>query len=100
MSDEFALRKQVEAAGRAKTVLDSLAYKDAYGAVRDAIIESWEQCPIRDREGAHELKIMLKLHKDIHGHMEKAVADGRFAAEELKRDKSFSEKLKDRLRIA
>jgi hypothetical protein len=100
VSDEYALRKSMEAGARAKTVLESPAYSDAYKAVREAIIEQWEQCPIRDREGAHELKLMLKLHTDIHRHMERAVEDGKFAAEQLKQDKSFGEKLRDRLRIA
>ena len=100
MSDEFTLRKQMEEGTRAHAVLDSYAYKTAYGAVRQAIIDQWEQCPIRDREGAHELKLMLKIHGDIQKHMEKAVVDGKFAAEQLKQDRTFSERLRDRLRIA
>lgn len=100
MSDEFKLRKQMEEATRAKTVLDSEGYQSASKAVRDAIIEAWEQCPIRDREGAHELKLMLKIHKDIEGHMRKAVEDGKFAAEELKRDKTIAQRIQERLRIA
>lgn len=85
---------------RAKSVLDDDAYQKASKAVRDAIIESWENCPIRDREGAHELKLMLKIHGDIEKHMQKAVADGKFAAEELKRDKTIGQKIAERLRIA
>ena len=100
MSDEFTLRKQMEEAARARSVLDDDAYKNASKAVRDAIIEAWEQCPIRDKEGAHELKLMLKLHGDIEKHMRKAVDDGKFAAEELKRDKSISQRIAERLRIA
>jgi hypothetical protein len=100
LSDEYKLRKQMEEGSRAKTVLDSEAFQNASKAVRNAIIESWENCPIRDRDGAHELKLMLKIHRDIEGHLRKAVDDGKFAAEELRRDKTFSEKLKERLRIA
>lgn len=100
MSDEYKLRKDMEAGARAKTVLESEAYSGAYKAVREAIIEQWENCPIRDREGAHELKLMLKIHGDIHKHMEKAVIDGKFAAEQLKHDRTFPERLRERLRIA
>ena len=99
-NDEQNLRKQLEQAGKAKTVLDSEAFQSAYGAVRTAIIERWEQCPIRDREAAHELKLMLKIHTDILGHLQKAVEDGKFAAEELKRDKTISQRIAERLRIA
>ena len=98
--DEFVLRKQMEAAARAKSVLEDDAFKAAYNAVRAAILDQWENCPIRDREGAHELKLMLKVHTDIGKHLQKAVDDGKFAAEELKQDKSFSQRLKERLRIA
>lgn len=97
---EIALHKQVEAANKAKTVLDSEAFQSAYNAVRDAIIEAWEACPVRDRDGAHELKLMLKIHGDIRGHLEKAVADGKFAALELEKDKTFAQRLQERLRIA
>lgn len=100
MSDEFKLRKQMEAAARARSVLDDDAFQNAYKAVRAAILEQWENCPIRDREGAHELKLMLKVHTDIGKHLEKAVKDGQFAAEELKRDKTISQRIAERLRIA
>lgn len=100
MSDELKLLKQRDQGVKAKTVLDSEAFQNASQAVRQAIVDAWEQCPIRDREGAHELKLMLKLHKDLEGHLRKAVDDGKFAAEELKRDKTFSQKLAERLRIA
>jgi hypothetical protein len=100
MSDEFTLRKAMESGTRAHAVLDSDAYKDAFNAVRAAILDQWENCPIRDREGAHELKLMLKLHGDVKRHMEKAVEDGKFAAQELKQDKTISQRIAERLRIA
>ena len=100
MSDEFTLRKQMEEGVRAKSVLTDDAFVKAYGAVRAAIVEQWEQCPIRDREGAHELKLMLKIHTDLGKHLQKAVDDGRFAAEELKKDKTISQRIAERLRIA
>lgn len=100
MSDEYKLRKQVEEGARAKALLTDDAFVKAYGAVRQAIVDQWEQCPIRDREGAHELKLMLKLHTDLGKHLQKAVDDGKFAAEELKRDRTFTERLAERLRIA
>jgi hypothetical protein len=99
MDDEIALRKQMEAGARAKTVLESDAFQKASKAVREAIIESWETCPIRDRDGAHELKLMLKIHTDLIGHLQKAIDDGEFAAKELKRDKTFPQRIAERLRI-
>ena len=100
MSDEHKLLKAQEQGSKAKTVLESEAFQSAFNGVKSAIVDAWQECPIRDKEGAHELKLMLKLMKDIEGHLQKAVADGQFAAKELKRDKTISQKIADRLRIA
>jgi hypothetical protein len=43
--------------------------------------------------------LMLKIHTDLIGHLQKAVDDGKFAAEELKRDKTFPQRIAERLRI-
>ena len=99
MSEEKLL-KDKEAGFRAKTVLDNQAFIDAYQAVRDAIIDSWERCPIQDKDVAHELKLMLKIHKDLGGHLRKAVENGEFAAKELARDKTLPQRIAERLRIA
>lgn len=90
----------MDKAGKAKTVLDSEAFQDAYNAVGQAIVEAWQNSPVRDKEGAHELRLLWKLHQDYLGHLKKAVDDGKFAAEELKRDQTFGERLRERLRIA
>lgn len=100
MSDGISLRKQMEQGAKAKAFLQAETWINAKTAVRAALVEAWENCPIRDREGAHELKLMLKLLRDLEGHMQKAVDDGKFAAEELKKDKTFTQKLAERLRIA
>lgn len=98
--DEQSLRKQMEMGTKAKGVLENEAFKVAVGAVRGAILEAWETGPIRDRDGAHELKLMLKLLNDLQGNLKKAMDDGKFAAEELKRDKTITQRIAERLRIA
>jgi hypothetical protein len=100
LSDEYKLRKQVEEGVRAKSVLTDDAFQKAYNDVGAAITEAWQSCPLRDRDGAHELRLLWKLHKDYLGHLQKAVDDGKFAAEELKQDKTFTQRLQERLRIA
>lgn len=97
---EDRLLKDKEAGFRAKTVLDDPAFKKAFEDVRAAIIDSWERCPIQDKDVAHELKLMLKIHKDIEGHLRKAVENGEFAAKELARDKTVYQRISERLRIA
>ena len=51
--------------------------------VRQAIHDQWAATPIRDQEGAHQLKLMLKLLGDTRANLDRAIADGKIAAHEL-----------------
>lgn len=75
----------LDRAHRAKAILDNPTYQESFDLVRQAILEQWESTPIRDRDGAHELKLMLKLLSDVRANLERAIADGKVAAHELAR---------------
>ena len=79
------LEQQVERGAQADALLRSTIYQEGWTNVRQAIHEQWESCPLRDREGAHELRLMLKLLNDVQAVFESVVADGKVAAHELKR---------------
>jgi hypothetical protein len=74
---------EIERANRANRLLSDPMLTEAFDLVRSAILEKWEQAPLRDRDGAHELKLMLKLLGDVRANLEQAVADGKLAAAEL-----------------
>lgn len=77
--------EEVIASGtRAKRLLEDPDLSKAFDDVRLAIIEKWETTPLRDKEGAHELRLMLKLLADVRGSLELAVQNGKLAAAELK----------------
>lgn len=98
--DELTLRKAMERGGKASALIKQLEEFGAVADVRAAIVEQWSKCPVRDREGAHELKLMMKLLNDIEGHLHHAIEQGKFAAEELKRPKNLGQRIAERLRIA
>jgi len=98
-NDEQTLRKALDQAAKARTVLDSEPFQNAYNAVGAAIVEAWQNSPVRDRDGAHELRLLWKLHCDYMGHLRKAIDDGKFAAEQLKQDKTIGQRIADRLRV-
>jgi hypothetical protein len=79
------LPDQVSRGAEAQALLQNPFVQQAFKAVADAIHEQWANAPIRDVEGAHELKLMLKLLTDVQTVFELAVHDGRMASEELKR---------------
>jgi hypothetical protein len=89
-----SIEEQLERGARAKHVLDNPVFQEAFASVRQAILDKWENAPLSDREGKHELHLMLKLLNDVRGNLELALADGNMAADKLKhlnRDQTFAE---------
>lgn len=64
---------------QARQLLQNELYQDAVTQVRQAIIDKWMQAPLRDREGHHELKIMLKLLGDLTGYIQTTMETGKMA---------------------
>lgn len=81
----MSLNKDLERGARADRLLKDEVLVKAFSDVEAAIIERWKACPIKDRESAHEYKLMQKLLNDVRANLEQAVADGKIAATELKR---------------
>lgn len=79
------LQAELDHAVKAEKLLKDETLTQAFDDVRQAIIDRWERAPLRDRDGAHELKLMLKLLSDVRANLEQAVSNGKLAAEELKR---------------
>jgi hypothetical protein len=77
------IESDLDRAARAKAILDNPTFQESFDLVRQAIHDQWEATPIRDHDGAHELKLMLKLLGDVRANLERAIADGTMAAHEL-----------------
>lgn len=80
----MSLQDELDRGLKAAKLLGDPMLAEAFDLVSQAIHERWEQCPIRDRDGAHELKLQLKLLGDVRANLEQAVANGKLAAAELK----------------
>ncbi len=86
--DEFKLTQELDRGARAKEILENELYREAWTSVEQALIQKWRDCPVRDKEGQHELKLMLKLLDDAKAHLERVMASGKLAEsrlQELKR---------------
>lgn len=77
------LADQRDRGQKADKLLHDPMFAEAFGETRQVILDAWEQAPIRDKEGAHELKLMLKLLGDVRAILERAITDGKIAAAEL-----------------
>jgi hypothetical protein len=77
------LEKDVDRGSRAAALLRDPMLLEAFDGVASAIHEKWASCPVRDREGAHELHLMLKLLNDLKSVLETAVTEGNHALKEI-----------------
>lgn len=98
--DEGKLVEEASRGSRAKAVLESDIYKESVASVRSAIFEKWESCPIRDKEGQHELKIMLKLLKEVESHLKTVMETGKMATIQLENERTLKERAKRLFRAA
>lgn len=94
------LSAEASRGARANAVLQNDVYRDAYSAVRQAIFDKWEACPVRDAEGQHELKIMLKLLRDVDRYMTEAVNSGKIARIQMEHENTLKARVRKIFRAA
>lgn len=76
----------IERANKAKAVLESPAYQEAYDLVRQAIIERIEKCPLSETPTAEDLRRCLKLLRDVRANMTTAINTGKLVSFRLEQD--------------
>ncbi len=92
----MSLEGDISKGTRASFLLKSDIYQESVGGVRKAIMDLWAKSPIRDTEGQHELRLMLKLLDDLEGHIVSMANTGKLAQKQLEHEKT----LKDRAKAA
>ena len=88
------LSLDVATGSRAEQLIKSDIYQAAVGGVRKAIMDSWANSPIRDAEGQHELRLMLKLLDDLEGHIISMVNTGKLAQKQIEHENKLKEMAK------
>ncbi len=96
MSDQ--LERDIKRGIEAELLWQNAIFTEAREGVRNAIIKKWAASPIRDREGQHELRLMLKLLDDLEGNIQTVMRDGKMAEHNLKTKQSLAERAKRGLR--
>lgn len=74
---------------QARLILENEIYTEAFEGVRAALISKWEDAPIRDIEGQKELKLMLKLLKDVQANIQHVMNTGKLAKNMIERESVF-----------
>jgi hypothetical protein len=87
--------KEIERGLHADQLLDHYLFKESFTTVRQNIMDSWASSPIRDKEGAHELRLMLHCLTNIENYIRSIAETGKMAS--LQREQTLGQKI---MRIA
>ena len=61
----------------AEQLLANPEFTKAFEAVRQALLDRFEECPVRDIDGQHEIKLMLKLLGDVKANLQSVIDSGK-----------------------
>lgn len=87
------LAKEASDGIRASALLNDPTYQDAVSKVRQGIIDKWSSSPVGDRDGQHELRLMLKLLTDIEKNIAEVATTGRLASLQIEEEAKRNSKL-------
>lgn len=80
---EMELRDQAVRGERAAEILNSPVVQQALDAIERDIVELWEACPERDKEGKEELWKLYKTAKKFRGVLQGYVEGGKHARRQV-----------------
>lgn len=80
----------VDRADKARAVLESPVYQEAWDATRAAIISLIETTPLSQTETAEDLRRCLKLLRDVRSNLELFAKQGKVASFRLAQEKARS----------
>lgn len=78
----------------AEALTSNPAFRQALASLKQGVHDRWAQTPIRDLEGQHELRLMLKLCADFEGNLLEAINNGKFVAADLKIKRSATDAIR------
>lgn len=84
----------IDRAERAAKLVSDPLLAEAFERVRMGIFEMIEKTPIRDKDGLHELRLMLKLLQNVRAALDSAVRDGKVIAFRAS-ERSTADRLKE-----
>lgn len=82
--------QSLERAGKAEKLLNDSMLMEAFELVRTQILTNIENAPVRDRDGVHEMQLMLKLLRGVRVNLEQAVRDGKVVIATLEQKRRLS----------
>lgn len=78
------LSNQVSRGAQASRLLDDPIYLEAISQVRNGILNKWTSSPITDKDGQHELRLLLRALDEIEGYIKDVAVTGKLVSLEMK----------------
>lgn len=92
---EAKLLSDMERGAKAEKLLKDPFLTEAFAAVKAALHESIDECPLRDTDGLVTLRLQLKALQNVRSYLESALRDGKLAAEQIRRSEAQVANLSD-----
>lgn len=89
----MSVKEELRRGELARQLLNNELYSESFDTVRKALVDKWIASSVNDREGHHELKLMLKLLDNLEHHIKTALDTGKLAEIQLDKDRRM-DKLK------
>lgn len=83
-------QEESERGHMARQILENPLYAESIQVLKSAIYDKWRACPLRDRDGAHELKLMDKLLTDFEGYFKQVLETGKLADIQTEQDRKLT----------
>ena len=77
-----------------KALLQNPLFREAFDTLRAGIVDKWRSCPVRDKEGQHELKLMDVILSNVENYIKQIADTGKMADIQLERERKVA-KLKE-----
>jgi hypothetical protein len=77
----------IDRAERAQRILEDPIFKESSERLEKDIVEAWARTGVRDKEGQHELHLMLQTARKFKAIFVEMVATGEIHKQELQRPK-------------
>jgi hypothetical protein len=84
--DEFAMRRAMERAAIAQTLLENVIVAEAFNDLEAAYLDAWKAAQPRDTEGREKLWQAVQILGKVKSHLELTAAHGRMASQQIERD--------------
>ena len=93
------LTEESQRGEHAELLLENKMFKEAFETLRAGLLTAIEDAPDIDKEGVYELKLMLRLLKDVKAHISNIANTGKLAKLQLVQEQKLSRLNKAGLKV-